>query len=134
MRLFGSRKGNTIAETIIVLIIVSFGIIETFKVLTTGGRLADTTEARIQAINLAREGIEAVENIRNTNWLKFPSNFENCFDVANYDSDCVGGIAGTFSPIYSSGILVQSGTLWYLTGSIATWSGVVVDSNGLSIQ
>lgn len=53
-------------------------------------KLASTTESRIQAINLAREGIEAVENIRNTNWIKFTSDYENCFDVKNYNASCVG--------------------------------------------
>lgn len=74
----------------IVLVIVTIGITGTFQVLQGGIKLASTTESRIQAINLAREGIEAVENIRNTNWTKFTSDYQNCFDVANYDASCVG--------------------------------------------
>lgn len=74
----------------IVLVIVTIGITGTFQVLHGGIKLASTTESRIQAINLAREGIEAVEHIRNTNWTKFTSDYQNCFDVANYDAGCVG--------------------------------------------
>lgn len=84
------HEGGTIVEAMIVLVIVTIGITGTFQVLQGGIKLASTTESRIQAINLAREGIEAVENIRNTNWTKFTSDYQNCFDVANYDASCVG--------------------------------------------
>jgi hypothetical protein len=132
--MFGTRRGNTIAEAAVVLIVLSFGIVETYGLLNGGGKLADTTESRIQAINLAREGIEAAENIRNTNWLKFSSDLDNCFDVANYNSACIGNGTHTKLYAYSGSILTQIGGAWYLTGGVSTASGVAFDANGLSVQ
>jgi len=35
---------------------------------------------RIMAVNIAREGLEAVRNIRDTNWLKFSGNRRECWN------------------------------------------------------
>lgn len=90
-------------------------------------KLASTTESRIQAINLAREGLEAVENIRNSNWTKYSSDYENCFDVANYDSNCVGNslVPKMYMSANDTKVLTNQSGMWYLTGSTSTWSGVV---------
>lgn len=93
-----SKDAMSIAEAMAVIVILSFGLVGTLKLVDSGIKLATTTENRIQAINLAREGIEAVENIRNTNWLKFSSDVGNCFDVKDYNASCVGG--GGHSKLY----------------------------------
>ncbi len=127
------NAANTIVEAIVVIVIISFGIIGTFQLVGSGTKLAATTENRILAINLAREGIEAVENIRNTNWLKFSSNLENCFDVKGYDNACVGG--GSVATLYGGPYhLSNESGLWYVRGDATSWSGVAFDGNGLSIQ
>lgn len=38
---------------------------------------------------MAKESIEAVSNIRDTNWLLFPANTKNCWNTPNYDSSCI---------------------------------------------
>ncbi len=120
----------------IVLVIVTIGVTGTFQVLQGGVKLASTTESRIQAINLAREGIEAVENIRNSNWTKFSSDLENCFDVANYDPSCVGNssVSKMYMAAGATKVLTNQSGMWYLTGTTSTWSGVVYSTSGLSDQ
>lgn len=39
-----------------------------------------SSKDRIIAVNLAREGLEAVRNIRDTNWLKFSGNRRECWN------------------------------------------------------
>jgi hypothetical protein len=120
----------------IVLVVITTGVVGTYQLLHGGVKLASTTESRIQAINLAREGIEAIENIRNTNWIKFSSDLENCFAVADYSSTCVGDTVGA-APKLATGvprILTNQDGMWYLSGSTATWSGVVFGPTGLSDQ
>lgn len=135
MAFFRSKKdGSTLVEAMVVLVVVTFGVVGTYQILVGGTRLAATTEARIQAINLAREGIEAVENIRNTNWTKFSSDYENCFDVADYDLTCIGNAGAAKLSNGVPRILLHQDGMWYLSGSSATWSGVVIASNGLSVQ
>lgn len=43
-------------------------------------RNMDNSKNRIIAVNVAREGIEAVRNIRDTNWLKFNSKRRQCWN------------------------------------------------------
>lgn len=124
--------GSTIVEAMIVLIVVTVGVTGTYEILQGGVKLASSTESRIQAINLAREGVEAMENIRNTNWTKFSSDYENCFDVADYDPSCVGNATAPKLTTGTEKILTNQNGMWYL--GVYTWSGVVYDSTGLSNQ
>lgn len=70
--------------------ILSLSLTTLFYTLTQTMSFSRDSEARIKAISLAREGIEAMYNIRNTNWLRFSSDRKNCWDVLGYNSDCVG--------------------------------------------
>lgn len=83
--------------------------------------------------------MESVENIRDTNWVKFSSDYGNCWDVKDYNANCIGNPGNRF-PV-GSYILVQSGTLWTLSGTITpsgtygtyiTQFPVFLDSNGLT--
>ncbi|MDD5197751.1 MAG: prepilin-type N-terminal cleavage/methylation domain-containing protein [Candidatus Gracilibacteria bacterium] len=137
-----NHRGNSIIEVMVVIIILTVGIVGAYGILESGQKLSTTSENRIKAINIAREGMEAVENIRDTNWLKFSSDYEHCWKVKDYDAGCIGVSGKEFSP--GSYILVQSGTLWILSGTIAplsiatAYSGyrnqfpVFLDSNGLT--
>ncbi len=127
-----SRSGATIVEAMIVLVIVTIGLVGTYELLHGGVKLASSTESRIQAINLAREGIEAVENIRNTNWIKFSSDFENCFDVADYDQGCIGNPSAPKITSGTPSVLLNQNGEWRL--SAFTSSGVAYDDRGLSVQ
>lgn len=72
-----------------------------------------------------------MQNIRDTNWLLFSSDYEHCWMANNYDSSCIDGSASGYTD--GSYILLQnSNNRWYLTGS--TSSGIYLDSNGLSYQ
>lgn len=57
--------------------------------MTSSNKLADSTGKRIEAIQIARDGLEAFTNIRDTNWIKFAADYENCWNTLNYDSNCV---------------------------------------------
>ncbi|MBU0576990.1 hypothetical protein KJ742_07795 [Patescibacteria group bacterium] len=43
-------------------------------------RNVNVSKNRVIAVNIAREGIEAVRNIRDTNWLKFSGNRRICWN------------------------------------------------------
>ena len=64
------KKGFTLVEVMVVVLIVSItfvgiigGIISTTNYLTE-------TRQKVMALNLAKEGVEIVYNIRNTNWRR----------------------------------------------------------------
>lgn len=65
------QRGDTILEVVVATAILSTVLVATFAILQ---RAVDTNlniRNRVVALNIAREGIEAVRNIRDTNWLKY---------------------------------------------------------------
>ncbi len=69
-----NRKGFTLIELIIALGVFSAGIMAAFTLALAGLNTSKDNYARIQAANLAREGIELVRNKRDINWLKIDNN------------------------------------------------------------
>jgi hypothetical protein len=141
------KKGATMIELMAMITIVGLGIWSMFSVVTSGMYFAKDTEDTIKAINLAREWLEWVSSIRNTNWLRFSSDRTNCWKIDWYDSTCIWNTSST--PIYSwSSILYTVNWLWYLSGitlsqaapTWATWQAyyttyrAVQDSEGFSNQ
>ena len=98
----------------VTLIIVTLGILGTYGLMQRGQYLALTTENRIQATNFAREGMEVVENLRDSNWIKFSSDYANCWKVKDYNGACIGDTAGT--NFFADGCYraINTGGQWYL--------------------
>jgi len=64
------KKGFTLVEVMVVVLIVSItfvGII--WGIISTTNYLTETRQ-KVMALNLAKEGVEIVYNIRNTNWRR----------------------------------------------------------------
>lgn len=93
-RLSGVKtRGDTILEVVVATAILSTILIATFNILQ---RAVDTNvniSNRIIALNIAREGIEAVRNIRDTNWLKYSGDRRDkwlCHDSSGNPDNCDG--------------------------------------------
>lgn len=84
-----SLLGTSIIEAIIVLLVIVTWITWVYGLLTSSQKLADSTSKRIEAIQIARDGLEAFTNIRDTNWTLFSADYENCWNVLNYDRNCI---------------------------------------------
>lgn len=87
-----SIKATSILEAMIVLLIIVTWIIGLYNIFNESIKLSNTTKNRIEAIEIAREWIEAMKNIRNTNWLMFGWDTKNCFNTLNYNSKCVWNV------------------------------------------
>ncbi|MDD3120316.1 MAG: type II secretion system protein [Candidatus Gracilibacteria bacterium] len=139
-----NNKGMSIIEIVCVLVILTSGIIGTYGIINAGNKLEVGTENKIKAINIAREGIEAVQNIRDTNWIKLSSDYTNCWNTKDYDATCIGN--SSFGNFYSgSYTLINDGFKWYLSGTLANGENyssgtyrnkftVYIDGNGLTYQ
>ena len=92
--ILSNSKGMSVIEVVVVLVILTVGIVGAYQIVNSGARLTNTTESRIKAISYAREGLEWIENIRDTNWLKFSSDYRGCFDTLGYNVSCVGSNPG----------------------------------------
>ena len=122
-----NKNWNSIIEVILVIVIVTIWIIWAYGVLNSWQKLAVTSENKIKAINIAREWMEASSNIRDTNWIKFPSDYLNCWATKDYNWNCIWNSTPPFILSWSY-ILIQSWALWYLTWLTAnadtlSWSG-----------
>lgn len=62
-----TKKGMTLLEVVIALFVFAVGILAVVRVMTTNIAIIDTMKVRIQAESLAKEGIDLIFNIRDTN-------------------------------------------------------------------
>ena len=80
IKFFKNKKGETILETVIAVSILAIGVTLSSTLMASSLRNINTSKNRVIAVNIAREGIEAVRNIRDTNWLKFSGNARECWN------------------------------------------------------
>jgi len=53
--MFKNKRGNSIIEVVVVIVIITIGIVGTYNILNGGQKLSTASENRIKAINIARE-------------------------------------------------------------------------------
>jgi type II secretory pathway pseudopilin PulG len=130
-RSFSGSSGVSLMEIIAMLTILGIAIVAMFSTVTGGIFFAKDSENRIKAINLAREWLEGVTDMRNTNWLRFSSDQANCWKVKDYNASCIGDSAWINAPYIGTNnyILLNKNGAWYLTGT-TSGSGLWVGSDG----
>jgi nucleotidyltransferase substrate binding protein (TIGR01987 family) len=81
LRTLRGTRAETLAEVILAFIV--FGIVSTAGMMfvVRGIDTNQEIEERLIAYNFARESVEAVRNLRDTNWLRFPGYRTECWDV-----------------------------------------------------
>jgi len=84
-----SKKATSIVEAMVVMLIVVSWVVWMYTVFNESQQLSNTSANKIQAIQIAREWIEAMKNIRDTNWILYWSDTKNCWNTLNYQSNCV---------------------------------------------
>ena len=85
-----TKKATSIIEAMIVLMIILVWVIWLYDIFISSQKFSDSTKHRIEAIEIAREWVEAIKNIRDTNWLLFWADSDNCWNVLNYQTTCIG--------------------------------------------
>lgn len=104
------------------MLMVVTGIVWLFWIFTESQKLSNSTEQRIQAIQIAREGIEWFENIRDTNWLLFAADLWNCWNVINYNTLCFWNTTTALDISHSGSYIINRDTenKWVLTPIVKT--------------
>ncbi len=70
-RLFAVKNsGFTLREILIIVVVISVGLLSVLVVLTNGIKYVQKTRYKVIALNLAREWMESVYQMRDTNWTK----------------------------------------------------------------
>jgi len=84
-----NKKATSIIEAMVVLLIVVSWVTGMYSIFTKSIKLSDSTENKLHAIEIAKQWIEGFTNIRDTNWLRFSSDIDNCWNTMNYDARCI---------------------------------------------
>jgi type II secretory pathway pseudopilin PulG len=136
------NSGQTLIETVIAIFILVSGITAAVGLAIYAFSSSQNVTKQIIAVGLAREGIEAVKNMRDTNWLKIPSLDSDCYNfvTSNNDAPCYkqwmnpsGGFNYNLLPAsdekeYRLGIDPVGSLFWQLNLENASY-GLNFDSN-----
>jgi Tfp pilus assembly protein PilV len=80
-----STSGTSLTEVMVMMVILGISIVGIYSMVDSGRKLANLTDTRLSAINIAREGLESVATLRDTFALKW------------YDSGACGWTSAFFS-------------------------------------
>jgi len=111
-------KWTSLVEAMIVMLIVIVWVVWMYNIYWSSQKLSDSTANRLQAISIAREWIEAMMNIRDTNWILFAANTNNCRNSLNYNSSCILWV-WTLISSWSYIIYKNTDDRWTLSGAIS---------------
>lgn len=76
------QQGQTLIETIVAIFVLVMGITAALSLANYSLGATTSIKQQIIGMGLAREGIEVIKNMRDTNWLKVPYD-TNCYNFAN---------------------------------------------------
>ncbi len=75
---FSNQQGQTLIETMVAVFIMVMGITAALGLAIYSFNATTLANKQVVAMGLAREGLEAVKNMRDTNWLKATSFDPGC--------------------------------------------------------
>jgi Tfp pilus assembly protein PilV len=85
-RCFGNKAGQTLIETLAAAFILTMGMTAATGLAIYAFNSSGSIVRQIIATGLAREGLEAVRNMRDTNWLKDTLTVNGCYNFATAQS------------------------------------------------
>ncbi len=139
-----NKKATSIVEAMILMMILVTWVTWMYNVYMSSVKLEKANSNKIIAINIAREWIEAMKNIRDTNWIIFSSDKDNCWNSLNYNALCVWDNTDTYDiTSWSYKIYKNTENRWTLLWttlsnySVATYRNehrVWIDSKGFYTQ
>ncbi len=112
---FSRKKGFTLWEILVIVVVISVGMMAIISLLTYGIGYVQKSRQKIIAINLAREGIESVYQIRDTNRQRRAGRKEECWLKTN--------------PLVDSGNDGCMNDIWMQSGSYILTTNVISGQN-----
>lgn len=82
-----NNAGQTLIETVVALFILVMGISAAVGLSVFAYASSSNISKQIIATGLAREGIEAVKSMRDTNWLRGTLEADNCYNYETGEAD-----------------------------------------------
>lgn len=82
-----TRSGQTLLEMVIAIGIILASVITTVTLIVTTITAGRESQTRIEAANFAREGVEIIRGIRDSNWIKISRNIDDGAALTMWDDD-----------------------------------------------
>lgn len=115
-----SKSWTTIIESIVVTLIVAIWVVWVLNIFSNSQKLSTNSKNRFEAIAIAREWIEWLTNMRDTNWMNFQANIDDCWNTINYDSNCITWWASQIAT-WSYIMYKNTDNRWYLSQINVPW-------------
>ncbi len=129
-----NQQGQTLIETLVAALVLVMGISAAVGLAIYGLQATSGVTKQLVGIGLAREGVEAVKNIRDSNWLSSRRD-ENCYDFYSgtsvalcYPSWLSGISTGTTNTLVTNGVL-ESSDYWQLSPTSSGGYGLDYNPN-----
>lgn len=126
-----NKKATSIVEAMVIMLIVVSWVTWMYSIYNESIKLSNSTENKIQAIQIAKQWIEAFTNIRDTNWIIFPSDYKNCWNTMNYNPACIWDPDPTNKITNSLSYIIFQNNLnrWELLNKTSDnyWSGTYIN-------
>lgn len=97
-----NNQGQGLVELIVAVAVIEVGLFSVWSLFLVNFNAEKEAELRIVGVNLAREGVEVVRNIRDANWLKRSLNEKFEDKIWTWDH---GLESGTYSLNFDSQVL-----------------------------
>lgn len=82
------RGAETLVEVVMAIFVVALGSATATSLIVSAVQSNAFSRDNLIALNLAVEGVEAVRNIRDSNWLKFSYDKPNCWNMSPGNDVC----------------------------------------------
>lgn len=90
-----NKKATSIVESMVVMMIIVSWVTGMYHIYGKSTDLSYSTSNKIQAIQIAKQWIEAFTSMRDTNWILFSSDYTNCWNVVWYNDSCIWDSSST---------------------------------------
>lgn len=94
-----NQAGQTLMEVLVAIAMINIGLFAVWALLMSNYTGEKEAEARVIGANLAREGVEAVKNIRDSNWLKIEDN-----DLIPWDDGLSGDGSAIIDDLFNGSV------------------------------
>lgn len=84
-----NKHATSIIEAIVAMTIISIWVTWMYNIYISSTRLEESISNKMNAVAIAREWIEAITNMRDTNWIILWSDVNNCWNTLNYNTLCI---------------------------------------------
>lgn len=111
-----NQNGQSLMELVVAIGVITVGLFSVWNLFISNFNGEQEAGARILSINLAREGLEIVKNIRDSNWLYIDSNADCSYNgvissPCKWDSGLSGDGTGIIENIFSANVYIDDSSV-----------------------